>query len=61
MFKKRKEKIMNLNSYEAKVLGKEYYLEIAKRHNLLTQKHTYGRLKEFKKEIKFAMKEMIRL
>lgn len=52
---------MNLNSYEAKVLGREYYLNIAKRHNLLTQKHTYGRLKEFKKEIKYAMKEMIRL
>lgn len=52
---------MNLNSYEAKVLGKEYYLDIAKRHNLLTKKWTYGRLKEFNKEIKEAVKNKIML
>lgn len=50
---------MNLNSYEVKTLGKDYYLDIARKHNLLTQKHTYGRWKEFKKEIKEALKNKI--
>ena len=46
---------MNLNSYEAKVIGKEIYLDIAKRNNMLTKKWTYGRYKQFKKEIREAM------
>ena len=46
---------MNLNSYEAKVLGEAVYLDVAKKHNLTTKKHTIGRLKEFKKEIKYLM------
>ena len=50
---------MNLNSYEAKVLGRDVYLWIAKRHNLLTQKWTYGRLNEFRKEIKQRVKEKL--
>lgn len=46
---------MNLDGYEAKVLGRNNYLEVAKKHNLTTQKWTLGRLKEFKKEIKEMM------
>ena len=52
---------MNLNSYEAKVLGKPLYLEIAKRNNLATKTWTIGRYKQFKKDIKKAIKDMIRL
>ena len=47
---------MNLDSYEARVLGIDVYLWVAKRHNLTTQKWTIGRLKEFKKEIKERVK-----
>lgn len=50
---------MNLNSYEAKVLGKERYLYIAQKHNLTTQKWTKGRLNEFRKEIKKAVNEQL--
>ncbi len=52
---------MNLNSYEAKVLGKELYLDIARRNNLLTQKWTIGRCRQFKKDIKEAMDNKVRL
>lgn len=46
---------MNLNSYEAKVLGKAVYLDVAKRHNMLTKKWTIGRYREFKKAIRELM------
>ena len=49
---------MNLNSYEAKVLGKEVYLYVAKKHNLTTKKWTLGRFKEFKKEIRDLMENV---
>lgn len=52
---------MNLNGYEAKVLGKEFYLSIAKKNNLLTKKWTIGRYKQFKKEIKEAIENKVRL
>ena len=52
---------MNLNEYEAKVLGKELYLAIAKKNNLLTKKWTIGRYKQFKKEIKEAIENKVRL
>lgn len=45
-------KILNLNSYEAKVLGRKRYIELAKDYNLTTKKWTYGRLKDFKKAVK---------
>ena len=51
---------MNLNSYEAKVLGKDLYLAIAKRYNLTTKKWTIGRLKPFKEEIKEELKEKLK-
>lgn len=44
-------KTLNLDSYEAKVIGIDRYKEIARRHNLFTKKWTYGRLKEFTKDI----------
>lgn len=47
---------MNIYSYEAKVLGKDVYISIAKKHNLFTQKHTKGRLKAFKCDIYKLMK-----
>lgn len=52
---------MNLNSYEAKVLGKELYLDIARQNNLLTKKWTIGRYRQFKKDIKAAMDNHVRL
>lgn len=52
---------MNLNSYEAKVLGKELYLDIARKNNLLTKKWTIGRYRQFKKDIKTAMDNHVRL
>lgn len=50
---------MNLNGYEAKVLGRDLYLAIAKRHGLITKKWTIGRLKPFKEEIKELVKERL--
>jgi len=52
---------MNLNSYQSKVLGIEYYKDIARRHGLFTKKWTYGRMKEFYKEVKQAMKDNVKL
>lgn len=46
---------MNLNSYEAKVIGIERYNEIAKECNLFTKKWTLDRFKRFKKLIKEEM------
>lgn len=46
---------MNLNSYEAKVIGIERYKEIAKKCNLFTKKWTLDRFKRFKKLIKEEM------
>jgi len=46
---------VNLNSYEAKVIGKEKYKSIAKECNLFTKKWTISRYKEFKKMIKNEM------
>lgn len=48
---------MNLNSYEAKVIGIENYKDIARRHGLFTKKWTYGRMKEFYKEVREVMKD----
>lgn len=44
-------KPLNLNGYEARIIGLEQYKEIAKRHNLFTKKWTYGRLKDFNREV----------
>lgn len=52
---------MNLNGYEAKILGRDLYLAIAKKNSLLTKKWTIGRYKQFKKEIKEAMDNKVRL
>lgn len=52
---------MNLNSYEAKVLGKEMYLLIAKIHNMTTGKHTYARRKAFEKDIKNMVQIQLRI
>lgn len=52
---------MNLNSYEAKVIGIDYYKDIARRHGLFTKKWTYGRMKEFYKEVRQAMKDKVML
>ncbi len=48
-------KTLNLDGYEARVIGIERYKEIATRHNLFTKKWTYGRLKEFTKDINEEM------
>lgn len=50
---------MNLDGYEARVLGRDLYLALAKKHNLTTQKWTLGRLKEFKNDVKYHMKNKI--
>lgn len=47
---------MNPNGYEARVLGKGLYMAIARRHNLTTKKWTRGRLKEFKQEVQYFIK-----
>ena len=47
---------MNLNSYEAKVVGKDNYIYLAKRCNLFTKKWTIGRYKYFKEQLKAMMK-----
>ncbi len=52
---------MNLNSYEAKILGLDYYKDIARRHGLFNKKWTYGRMKAFYEEVKQAMKDNVRL
>lgn len=46
---------MNLNSYEAKIIGIDRYKEIAKECNLFTKKWTLDRFKRFKKIIKEEM------
>ena len=46
---------MNLNSYEAKIIGIERYKEIARECNLFTKKWTLDRFKRFKKYIKEEM------
>ena len=50
---------MNINSYEAKVIGQKLYITIAKKYNLFTQKWTIGRLKPFKEEIKNLLKQKL--
>ena len=50
---------MNLNSYEAKILGKDYYKDIARSHGLFTKKWTYARMKEFYQEVRQAMKDNV--
>lgn len=50
---------MNLDGFEARVLGRDLYLAIAKQHGLLTKKWTIGRLKPFKEEIKELVKEKL--
>ena len=52
---------MNLNGYESKILGRDLYLAIAKKNNLTTKKWTIGRYKQFKKEIKEAIENKVRL
>lgn len=53
-------KTLNLNSYEAKVIGIDKYKEIARKHNLFTKEWTYGRLKEFTKDINEELEEINR-
>ena len=52
-------KTLNLNSYEAKVIGIDRYKEIARRHNLFTKEWTYGRLKEFTKDINEELEDKL--
>lgn len=47
---------MNLNSYEAKVIGIDTYKDLAKECNLFTKKWTLDRIKRFKKLVKEEMK-----
>lgn len=46
---------MNIDSYEAKVIGIERYKEIAKECNLFTKKWTLDRIIRFKKIVKEEM------
>lgn len=46
--------LINYNSKEAKLIGKELYKYIADRNNLFTKKWTIGRIKKFKQEISTA-------
>ena len=46
---------MNINSYEAKVIGEKRYKEIAEECNLFTKKWTYDRLKRFYKLVEEEM------
>ena len=50
---------MNLESRACKILGKKTYLAIAKRHNLTTKKWTIGRLKGFREDIDFYIKNKL--
>lgn len=50
---------MNLDSYACKILGKKTYLAIAKRHNLTTKKWTIGRLKRFREDLDFYIKDKL--
>lgn len=50
---------LNFDGYEAKVLGREQYLTIAKKHNLCTKTWTMGRVKEFKRDLKEAMESAL--
>lgn len=50
-------KTLNLNGYEARIIGEEQYKELARKHNLFTQKHTLGRLKEFTIDVNNAMEQ----
>ena len=43
---------MNINSYEAKILGKEYYLDIARKNNLLTKNGLQEDIANLKKILK---------
>lgn len=47
---------MNLNGYEAKVLGINVYKALAKRCNMFTKSWSIGRYKYFKEELKHLMK-----
>lgn len=51
---------MNINSYEAKVIGIEKYKTIAKRFNLFTKSWTIGRIKPFKQAVKYEMKKKLK-
>lgn len=53
-------KTLNLDGYEAKIIGIDRYKEIARKHNLFTKKWTYGRLKEFTKDINEELEEKLK-
>lgn len=53
-------KTLNLDGYEAAIIGIDRYKEIASRHNLFTKKWTYGRLKEFTKGINEELEEKLK-
>ena len=44
----------------AKIIGIDRYKEIARKHNLFTKKWTYGRLKEFTKDINEELEEKLK-
>lgn len=47
---------MNIYNYEAKIIGKNKYKELADECNLFTKKWTYVRVKRFKELVKEEMK-----
>lgn len=47
---------MNIHNYEAKIIGKNKYKELADEWNLFTKKWTYVRVKRFKELVKEEMK-----
>ncbi len=47
---------MNIHNYEAKIIGKNKYKELADECNLFTKKWTYVRVKRFKELVKEEMK-----
>lgn len=53
-------KTLNLDGYEARVIGIDRYKEIAHRHNLFTKKWTYGRLKEFTIDVNKEMETKLK-
>ena len=51
---------MNYQSKACEILGKDLYKQIAKRHNMFTKKWTIGRRKEFRKDIDFNIKFILK-
>lgn len=50
---------MSYNDYAIEILGKERWNELVKQYNLNTKKWTYGRTKNFYKQVQEEIKQTI--